>query len=322
MAPVSHGWVWQRIKIRNVVGMVPRMGNRFLTVAALFWCPGQALDNPPLDDRRHVRFGILTSVEIRHRYFARALSEAVDVVAVGYERTGFHPGAVEGYDLTDAERAVVAGHFDDRTKAEERFFGGRTEMLRGGEGVSTLRIEPGGLNSEETVSLLDAAGVDAVAVYGTNLIRPPLLDRWSGRMLNMHLGLSPYYRGIATNFYPLLNEEPEFVGATIHLIDAGIDSGPIIRHARPEIRADDMPHTIGCKAILAGIEAMIRSMREFEAGSLRPVAQWDVPDGRLCLRKDYHPRQVVELYAKLDAGLIPRYLERAPMVRDRIRLIP
>ena len=268
-----------------------------------------------------MRFGILTSVEIRHRYFARALCAAADVVAVGYEQTGFHPGAVEADDLTDAERAVVARHFDDRTLAEARFFGDGAEIIRKSERVSARLIERGCLNSDETVSLLDAAGVEAVVVYGTNLIAPPLLDRWSGRMLNMHLGLSPYYRGTATNFYPLLNEEPEFVGATIHLIDAGIDSGPIIRHARPEITADDGPHSIGCKAILAGIEAMIRSMRELAAGRLRPVAQWDVQGGRLYLRKDYHPRQVVELYAKLDAGLIPRYVQRASAVRDRIRLI-
>ena len=268
-----------------------------------------------------MRFAVLTSVEIRHRYFVRALCEAVDVVAVGYEQTGFHPGAVESYDLTDDERAVVARHFDDRTKTEARFFGERAAMIHEGERVSARLIEPGCLNSAQTVSLLDAAGADAVVVYGTNLIAPPLLDRWSGRMLNMHLGLSPHYRGTGTNFYPLLNEEPEFVGATIHLIDAGIDSGPIIRHARPEITADDMPHTIGCKAILAGIDAMIRSLREFEAGRLRPVPQWDVPDSRLYLRKDYHPRQVVDLYRKLDAGLIPRYVDRAPTVRDRIRLI-
>jgi hypothetical protein len=45
------------------------------------------------------------------------------------------------------------------------------------------------------------------------------------------------------------------------------------------------------------------------------------PNARLYLRKDYHPRQVVELYRKLDAGLIPRYVQRAEAVRNRLRLL-
>ena len=111
------------------------------------------------------------------------------------------------------------------------------------------------------------------------------------------------------------------MGATIHLIDAGIDNGPILAHARPKIEADDMPHTIGCKAILAGIEKLIAVLDDLDRGSLKPVPQWEVPNARLYLRKDYHPRQVVELYRKIDAGLIPRYVKRAAQVAGQIRLV-
>lgn len=182
-------------------------------------------------------------------------------------------------------------------------------------------IGPGGLSSPATVDFLETHGVDTLVVYGTNLLKPPLLSRWAGRIINLHLGLSPYYRGTATNFYPMLNEEPQYVGATIHLIDAGIDSGPILRHARPPIVADDKPHTIGCKAILAGVEAMIAVLNDLGRGEPKPVPQWKVPNARLYLRKNYHPRQVVELYRKLDEGLIPRYVERAARCPTAIRLV-
>ena len=150
------------------------------------------------------------------------------------------------------------------------------------------------------MDFFESAGVNTVAVYGTNLVRAPLLERWPGRLINMHLGLSPYYRGTATNFYPLLNDEPEYVGATIHLLDSGIDSGAILKHARPTIVADDMPHTIGCKAIQAGIDKLIDVLPAWHRGERQPVPQWDVPGAKLYLRKDYHPRQVVELYEKLE----------------------
>ena len=85
--------------------------------------------------------------------------------------------------------------------------------------------------------------------------------------------------------------------------------------------ADDMPHTIGCKAILAGIEAMIAVLRDLEQGRLNPVPQWTVPNPRLCLRKDYHPLQIVELYKKIDGGLIRRYVERAKNASGRVRVV-
>lgn len=207
------------------------------------------------------------------------------------------------------------------TRQEEIFFGDQSEFATDGKSCAVRHIGPGELNVEATLRFLESAGVDTVVVFGTNLVKTPLLDRWPGRMINMHLGLSPYYRGTATNFYPLLNEEPEYVGATIHLLDASIDGGPILRHARPMIVASDMPHTIGCKAIIAGIDKLIAVLHDLDSDRLTPIPQWEVPNPRLYLRKDYHPRQVVELYRKLEAGLIHRYTERAAKTADQVRLV-
>lgn len=268
-----------------------------------------------------MRFGILTSVETRHRFFAQAIRRRFPVSAIGYEETGYSPAATAAFDLTPEEERIVAAHFAERARQEGIYFGHDAAFVESGPSCVVRHLKRGTLNSPETVSLLAQAGCDTIVVYGTNLIKPPLLTRWSGRMVNMHLGLSPYYRGTATNFYPLLNEEPQFVGATIHLLDAGIDSGPILRHARPQIVTDDMPHTIGCKAILAGIDAMVWALDGFDAGTVEPVPQWRVDVPRLYLRKDYHPRQVVALYEKIESGLIRRYAEGDHAVNRQIRLI-
>ncbi len=259
-----------------------------------------------------MKVGVLTSTQTRHRFFARALARDFNVSAVIYEDTGYTPADLDGYDLTDGERRIVENHFKDRVNQEERFFGQDAKFLQNTDSLRVMRIQVGELNTESTLAVLTGEAVDVLAIFGTNLIKEPILSHFAGRMINMHLGLSPYYRGTGTNFYPLLNEEPEFVGATIHLIDPGIDSGPIIRHTRPEITENDRPHTIGCKAILAGIDAVKRSLADFAADTLKSVPQWEVPDPKLYLRKDYHPRQVVELYEKLKRGLISDYAKRSP----------
>ncbi|MGB0715990.1 MAG: formyl transferase [Phycisphaerae bacterium] len=265
-----------------------------------------------------MRIGILTSTDTRHRYFVNRVAEALPVVAVGLEQTGYSPSDLSGYDLTREEAKAVVHHFSERTRLETLYFSDHAFVP---EGIARLELKPGTLNAPETVTFFSKAGVDLLLVYGTNLVRDPLLSTWQGRIINMHLGLSPYYRGTATNFYPLLNEEPEYVGATIHWLDAGIDSGPILRHARPEIVANDAPHTIGCKAIRAGIETLISVVKALGTGSVPAFPQWKPGNAKLYLRKDYHPRQVHQLYHKLDQGLIPRFVENAANRLAAVRLV-
>ena len=268
-----------------------------------------------------MRAAILTSVETRHRFFVNAMARQLDVVAVVYEQTGYSPARTFGYGLSKEEESVVTAHFDERARQEELFYGKEASWLREQTGTRVIQLVPGALNSPRTLDFVRGAKPDVLLVYGTNLIRDPLLSTFSGRIVNLHLGLSPYYRGTATNFYPLLNEEPEYVGATIHQIDAGIDSGPILAQVRPRIVAGDQPHTIGCKAILAGVNRMASIVADWHAGRLTPVPQWKPTRTRLYLRKDYHPRQVVELAQKMAGGLIDRWLPEAPRRLAAVKLV-
>lgn len=265
--------------------------------------------------------GILTSTDIRHRYFVNAIADAFNVTAVVHQDTGYVPADTDKGNLDIRTAKTLRMHFDERTRQEQIFFGNDADTRTGDSDCQVRFVDIKTLNSHDTANFLINTGVDVVLVYGTCLIKPPLLDTFAGRMINMHLGLSPYYRGTATNFYPLLNGEPEYVGVTIHMIDAGIDTGPIIRHARADITPDDMPHTLGCKTINAGIEAMIMSLHEYESGRLNPVLQWQEPQGRLYMRRDYHPTQVVNLYDLIDEGLFTDYATRKTDVQDDMKLV-
>lgn len=268
-----------------------------------------------------MQLAVLTSTETRHRYFANALHRAFSLVAVGYQDTRYDPATPNEVELDAPAAELVKRHFAERIRQEAIHFGADAKRLVAGQDLCIRSLTPATLGAEETVDWLRDRNVDAIAVFGTGLIKAPLLDVFAGRILNMHLGLSPYYRGTATNFYPLLYGEPEYVGATIHLVDAGIDSGPIVHHARPCITAADLPHTVGCKAILAGIEKMIQALRELQEGRLKAIPQWEVPNPKLCLRRDYRHSQVVELYDRVEGGLFREYPARKHRVENAMRLI-
>jgi hypothetical protein len=138
-------------------------------------------------------------------------------------------------------------------------------------------------------------------------LTPSLAETPSGgRIINIHLGLSPYYRGAGTNFWPLVNREPEYVGATIHYLDAGIDTGPILAHARPRIDHGDGPHDIGNKTIVAAADALLEAATAHVAGQARAVPQ--TGGGRLYQRKDFNADAVRTLYRNFDTGMIDEYL--------------
>jgi methionyl-tRNA formyltransferase len=111
-----------------------------------------------------------------------------------------------------------------------------------------------------------------------------------------------------------VNDEPEYCGATIHYLDAGVDTGPIIAHVRPDIRPGDGPHEIGNKTIVAAATALADAASAFSTSP--PAATPQTSAGRVYRRADFSAAAVRRLYDNFAAGMIERYLDEREQ-RDR-----
>jgi methionyl-tRNA formyltransferase len=253
---------------------------------------------------------ILTGDQRRHRFCASALAERVEVRGVVCE-----PATPPGRGQADSpDAAVIAQHLTDRDEVERRFFAAHNDWPAD---MPRLTIAKGDVNLPQTVAWIAERRPDCLVVYGSSLIGEPLLLPFAGRCLNLHLGLSPYYRGSATNFWPLVNREPELVGATVHLVTSRIDGGPIVCQARPAMQADDRAHQIGCRAIVAGTGAMIRALSDpVSWGRAVPQSR----DGRLYRRADFTADAVRRMWRQFDTAMIPEYLADPARV-DRFPLV-
>ena len=70
-------------------------------------------------------------------------------------------------------------------------------------------------------------GVDWIVSYGyRHIIRPEVIAKYPKRIVNLHISLLPWNRGADPNIWSYLEDTPK--GVSIHLIDAGIDTGPIL----------------------------------------------------------------------------------------------
>ena len=84
------------------------------------------------------------------------------------------------------------------------------------------------MNAPKVLNAVKNLAPDVVVVYGTSLIKRALLSVMPKYVINLHAGLSPYYRGAATLYWPIYFMEPQNLGYTFHLIDLKIDHGDIL----------------------------------------------------------------------------------------------
>jgi folate-dependent phosphoribosylglycinamide formyltransferase PurN len=253
--------------------------------------------------KQDVRAIVLTSTMRRHQFVANTLATQLDVVGVWQEQKSFEPMK---YAASAEDEVVIAGHFTARDEAEDNYFADH-DVVR----APARRLPPRGCNDPAEIEAMRRLAPDVVLVFGTSLLSQSLIDAFAGNVINIHLGLSPYYRGAGTNFWPLVNREPEYCGATIHFLDAGVDSGPILAHVRPDIAAGDGPHDIGNKTIVAAVDALASVASAHVTLPLRGLSQEG--GGRLYKRADFSADAVRRLYANFETGMIDEYL------RDRVR---
>jgi methionyl-tRNA formyltransferase len=133
------------------------------------------------------------------------------------------------------------------------------------------------------------------------------LEYYSDRLVNIHLGLSPYYRGSGTNFWPLVDGRPEFVGATLHVVAAKVDAGPILAQVRPQAEASDRAHELGTKTIISAAALMPRVLAAVRNGRAFPVVQ-DLSHGKVCRRRDFNAEAVRQMWRNFDSGMMDKYL--------------
>jgi len=115
-------------------------------------------------------------------------------------------------------------------------------------GVPTATIDCRGHKSKfpdeaqrETAAALREAGVGLVCLAGfMRLLKRPLLEAFPQRILNVHPSLLPAFPGLEA-WTQAIEAEATESGCSVHLVDAGMDTGPILAQARVPVLPGDTP---------------------------------------------------------------------------------
>lgn len=96
----------------------------------------------------------------------------------------------------------------------------------------------------ETAGKLQAAGVDLVCLAGfMRLVKQPLLEAFPSRIINIHPSLLPAFPGVAA-WEQAIRVGAEKTGVTVHVVDAGMDTGPLILQEDLSILPGESPEAL------------------------------------------------------------------------------
>lgn len=141
----------------------------------------------------------------------------------------------------------------------------------------------------ELASWLGEAHIDAVVAAGyLRILRAPVIDRYPGRILNVHPSLLPAFAGLHA-IEQTLAHGVKVTGVTVHLVDAGLDSGPIVAQQAVAVAPDDTPATLSAR--LQVVEHR-----------LLPAAAWALDQGRLRVNGRHVIWTESETHARFDEG--------------------
>jgi len=220
-----------------------------------------------------MKISVFTGNQPRHLALTNKLSKISDRVFAVQECNTVFPGTVKDFYENSP---VMKKYFSLVIAAEERNFG---SVGFSPNNVSTLSIKSGDLSIVDVRILEEALESDLLIVFGASWIRGPLIDELvSRRALNIHMGVSPYYRGSSCNFWALYDGNPDLVGSTIHRLGRGLDSGNIYFHAMPKQEPVD-PFDLGMKAVKAAHSGLVASILDgslFESEGVTQQSELEV----------------------------------------------
>ena len=173
----------------------------------------------------------------------------------------------------------------------------------------------GYISTDECLKEVKKLKPDLIAVYGSSIIKGKILKEFRSKIINAHLGLSPYYRGSGTNIFPFVNKEIEYVGVTFMYLDEGIDTGRIIHQIRPDIKFNDNVHDIGNKLILKMFEYYKRLIINFKKIKIKKSIINNNNNNKYYKRKDFSAKTIKILNKNLKSGLIRDYLKQKKIIK-------
>lgn len=240
-----------------------------------------------------MKIALFTANQPRHIALMERLAAVADELFVIQDCNTVFPGEVEDFYR---QSPVMREYFNRVRAAEAEVFG---NIRFAPEKLRHLALKCDDLSRVDMKVLAPALASDVYIVFGASYIKGPLVTALiERRTINIHMGVSPYYRGANCNFWAMYDQRPEMVGATLHLLSAGLDSGPVIRHVFPKCQPVDA-FVYGMLSVKAAHIAVEQGIADGSLLRLDAVAQDRSIELRYARNSEFTDERATEYLSRL-----------------------
>ena len=236
-----------------------------------------------------MKITIFTSNQRRHHYLINLISTISSELFVVQECRSIFPGLIPGfYKATKNMRE----YFSEVNKAEKKFF--KNNFINSeNKKIKLLPISTGDLSHLDLKDLSIFLQSDAYIVFGSSFIKGELANFLvDNKAINIHMGVSPYYRGADCNFWALYDNNPHYVGATIHLLSKGLDSGPILYHALSNRKENVFEYSMS--TVVSAFHSLKKKLEEKSIFNIEPKNQEPTKLIRYSKKQDFSDEVVLD----------------------------
>ncbi|MFC4348793.1 formyltransferase family protein [Kordiimonas lipolytica] len=238
----------------------------------------------------------------RHAFMARTLAATGHLAAIiREERALFLPEPPE--DLAPDLQALYRTHFERHIASEEKFYG-----LAEWPDVPLMSIDPADCNSKEVQAFIKKQAPDLLLSYGCHKLSDETLACATSERWNIHGGLSPWYKGAITHFWPSYMLEPQMTGMTLHDLTNQLDAGAVVHQCVAELVRGDGLHDLACRAVLSLAADLPALVARLAAG--HEIAKKDhKTSGKLWPSGDWRPEHLRMVYEVYGDRIVDMYLD-------------
>jgi len=144
-------------------------------------------------------------------------------------------------------------------------------------GVKTAELDHKSFESREAfdqklASTLKAEGVEWLALAGfMRVLTPEFLDSFKDKVVNIHPSLLPAFPGVNAQ-KQAFEYGVKKAGCTVHFVDSGVDSGPIILQASVDVKDDDTVETLRDRILVEEHQLFVRGLSLIAQGRVTKSA--------------------------------------------------
>ena len=236
---------------------------------------------------------LFTSENLRHNYLINLLSHFCDELWVVQERKNIYP---KKKNQNDQISDIIKTYFNKVVEAQTKIFKKKYEY-KDNKNIKTLSILHDQLNNLSLSYLDNFLQSDIYVIFGCSFIKGDLVNFLiKQKTINIHAGVSPYYRGTDCNFWALYDNNPHLVGSTIHILSKGLDNGPILYHAMSDIKKNPFEYTMS--TVKSAFHSVAERIKDGSIFEIKPVVQDKNREIRYSRKIEFNEKIVKEYFKK------------------------